>query len=238
MTPFEKFMTGLGPLGIGILYNIQDVNDIIKVDFEHLAYALGQRAGMATEIAVTAGIGKLAGVTSVVKTGSKVVPKVGSGGKVLQFKGSSAKLAESKIKITKLTAPKIAGNKISGKGTGGGNSAKNPDSQLQKVFDVADDYNMSDDVYNNHIVDRHSSGGSSYSNKSKFNADYDIKGGIDDALKSPDSIVKPNTAGRDGYIFEHTYDNPIGVNPKGKPLDIIKVVIDESGNVVTAFPKK
>ena len=98
-------------------------------DFEHFTYSLGQRAGMATEIAVTAGIGKLAGVTSAVKTGSKAVPKVGSGGKVLQFKGSAAKLAGSKIKITKPTAPKIAGNKISVKGTGGGNW-KNPDGSM------------------------------------------------------------------------------------------------------------
>lgn len=57
------------------------------------------------------------------------------------------------------------------------------------------------------------------------------------------SIAEPNTCSRDGTIFEHTYDNPIGTNPKGKPLYTryhitIKVVIDESDNVVTAFPKK
>lgn len=41
-----------------------------------------------------------------------------------------------------------------------------------------------------------------------------------------------------GYIFEHIHKNPIGNNPKGKPLYAIKVVIDELGNVITAFPKK
>ena len=115
---------------------------------------------------------------------------------------------------------------------------KNPDSQLQKVFDIADDYKLSDDVYNNHIVERHGSGGTSFPNKSKFNADYNIKNGINDALTSPDSVVKPNTAGRRGYIFEYTSPDPIGTNPKGKPINTIKVVIDELGNVVTAFPKK
>jgi len=66
---------------------------------------------MAAEIAVTAGIGKLASGTSAVKTGSKVVPKVGStkvsGGKVLQFKGSATKLAESKIQLPKGGSTKV-----------------------------------------------------------------------------------------------------------------------------------
>ena len=51
-------------------------------------------------------------------------------------------------------------------------------------------------------------------------------------------IVGPNTAGREGYIFEQTFSNPIGTNSKGKPLYTLKVVIDEAGNVITAFPKK
>ena len=50
--------------------------------------------------------------------------------------------------------------------------------------------------------------------------------------------MKPNTNSRGGYIFEQTLKNPIGVDSKGKPLNTLKVVIDESGNVVTAFPKK
>lgn len=47
-----------------------------------------------------------------------------------------------------------------------------------------------------------------------------------------------NTAGRKGYIFEQTFDTPIGASSKGKPLYTLKVVIDENGNVITAFPKK
>lgn len=51
-------------------------------------------------------------------------------------------------------------------------------------------------------------------------------------------IVGPNTSGRDGYIFEQTFANPIGISSKGKPLYTLKVVIDEFGNVITAFSKK
>ena len=43
---------------------------------------------------------------------------------------------------------------------------------------------------------------------------------------------------REGYIFEQTFTNPIGTSSKGKPLYTLKVVIDEAGNVITAFPKK
>lgn len=31
---------------------------------------------------------------------------------------------------------------------------------------------------------------------------------------------------------------PIGTSNKGKPLYTLKVVVDEAGNVITAFPKK
>ena len=110
-------------------------------------------------------------------------------------------------------------------------------SKFKDVFDLADNYNLSDDTFNNHIVDRHGPN-SLYSNKSHFNADFDIKNGIDSTLKGDNFIIKSNTAGRDGYIFEQTFTNPIGTNSKGKPLYTIKVVIDGFGNVVTAFPKK
>ncbi len=110
-------------------------------------------------------------------------------------------------------------------------------SKLQEVFDVADNYNLSDDTFNNHILKRHGPN-STYRNKSHFNANFDIKAGIDSTLKGNNSIVLPNTAGRGGYIFEQTFTSPIGTNSKGKPLYTLKVVIDESGNVITAFPKK
>ena len=114
----------------------------------------------------------------------------------------------------------------------GGSEAK-----LKEVFDTAENYNLSDDTYNNHILDRHGSN-STYNNKSHFNADFDIKAGIDSTLKGDNFIVKPNTGGRSGYIFKQTFKDAIGVNSKGKLLYTLKVVIDEGGNVITAFPKK
>ncbi len=110
-------------------------------------------------------------------------------------------------------------------------------SKIQEVFDLADDYTLSDDTFNNHILDRHGPN-STYGNKSHFNADFDIREGIDSTLKGDNFVVTPNTAGREGYIFEQTFTDPIGTNSKGKPLYTLKVVIDEAGNVITAFPKK
>ena len=110
-------------------------------------------------------------------------------------------------------------------------------SKFQEIFDLADNYTLSDDTFDNHILDRHGPN-STYGNKSHFNADFDIRDSIDSTLTGDNFIVGPNTAGREGYIFEQTFSNPIGTNSKGKPLYTLKVVIDEAGNVITAFPKK
>ena len=110
-------------------------------------------------------------------------------------------------------------------------------SKFQEVFDLADNYTLSDDTFDNHILDRYGPN-STYGNKSHFNADFDIRNSIDSTLTGDNFIVGPNTAGREGYIFEQTFSNPIGTNSKGKPLYTLKVVIDEAGNVITAFPKK
>ena len=117
------------------------------------------------------------------------------------------------------------------------NSEGGSESQFQKVFDLADNYTLSDDTFNNHILDRHEPN-STYGNKSHFNVDFDIREGIDSTLIGDNFVVGPNTAGREGYIFEQTFSNPIGTSSNGKPLYILKVVIDEAGNVITAFPKK
>ena len=117
------------------------------------------------------------------------------------------------------------------------NSEGGSESQFQKVFDLADNYTLSDDTFNNHILDRHGPN-STYGNKSHFNVDFDIREGIDSTLIGDNFVVGPNTAGREGYIFEQTFSNPIGTSSNGKPLYILKVVIDEAGNVITAFPKK
>lgn len=57
-------------------------------------------------------------------------------------------------------------------------------------------------------------------------------------MKGDKFIVGPNTAGKEGYIFEQIFTNPIGTSSKGKQLYTLKAVIDEAGNVITAFPKK
>lgn len=111
-----------------------------------------------------------------------------------------------------------------------------PTSKFQEVFDLADNYKLSDDTFNNHILDRHGSN-SAYSNKSHFNKTFDIKNEIKSTLTGDNFILKPNSAGREGFIFEQTFTSPIGVNSKGSLLYTLKVVIDESGNVITAFPK-
>ena len=73
-------------------------------------------------------------------------------------------------------------------------------SKFQEVFDLADNYTLSDDTFDNHILDRHGPN-STYGNKSHFNADFDIRNGIDSTLTGDKFIVGPNTAGREGYIF-------------------------------------
>jgi hypothetical protein len=60
----------------------------------------------------------------------------------------------------------------------------------------------------------------------------------DKTLTGNNFIVRPNSSGRKGYIFEQTFNNPIGTSSKGKLLYTLKVVIDDVGNVITAFPKK
>ncbi len=64
-----------------------------------------------------------------------------------------------------------------------------------------------DRVYTNHILERHGSNtnNSAFANKSKFNSDFDIRAGIDSTLKGNGVLVKPNTSGREGYIFEQTF---------------------------------
>ena len=137
----------------------------------------------------------------------------------------------------RLNAQRNAG---AGKGNKSGNksgSKSGSGSKFQEIFDLADNYTLSDDTFDNHILDRHGPN-STYGNKSHFNADFDIRDSIDSTLTGDNFIVGPNTAGREGYIFEQTFSNPIGTNSKGKPLYTLKVVIDEAGNVITAFPKK
>jgi len=67
---------------------------------------------------------------------------------------------------------------------------------------------------------------------------FDVREGIDYVLKSPDARIRENTEGRRGYIFEVTYRTRVGISPERKPLRTLRVVIDQAGHVVTAFPVK
>ena len=119
----------------------------------------------------------------------------------------------------------------------GGTVESGSGNKFQEIFYLSDNYRLSDDTFNNHILNRHGPN-STYRNKSYFNAGFDIKEGIDSTLRGDNFVVGPNTAGREGYIFEQIFTSPIGTNSNGKPLYTLKVVIDETGNVITAFPKK
>lgn len=57
-------------------------------------------------------------------------------------------------------------------------------------------------------------------------------------MKSPYSNIKQNTKGRGDYIFELKYDIPIWIDNRGKDINTLKVVIDEFGNITTAYPIK
>ena len=113
----------------------------------------------------------------------------------------------------------------------------NDTTPFEEPFNAADNYQLSDDTFNNHILDRHGPN-SSYSGKSHFNSNFNIRDGIDSTLTGDNSILKPNTNNRDGWIFEQTFSYSIGEDPRGRSLYTLKVVIDPLGNVVTAFPKR
>lgn len=119
-------------------------------------------------------------------------------------------------------------------GTGGkyGNKAY----RLTEVASQANNYKLTDKVLDNHIIMRHGPLASSKVT-SKFAPSFNIKHGIDETLKNADSLIKPNTQGRPGYIFQKNYDQPIGYSGSGRPLYTLKVVVNEAGEVITAYPK-
>ena len=110
-------------------------------------------------------------------------------------------------------------------------------SELNKVNNIANNYTLDNRTLNDHILERHGPE-STVTDKSKFNSNFDIKTGIDQTIKSPDAILKPNTANRSGYIFEKNFQSPIGVDPYGRDVNVLKVVMNDNGKVITAFPKK
>ena len=116
---------------------------------------------------------------------------------------------------------------------------KEADAALRKrARRVADRYTLSNKILFEHILARHGPA-STVPGKSRFVKKFDVREGIDYVLKSPDARIRENTdRGRRGYIFEVTYRTRVGVSPERKPLRTMRVVIDEAGRVITAFPVK
>ena len=108
---------------------------------------------------------------------------------------------------------------------------------LDKVREMARKYSLSEKQFDTHILRLHGSD-SDFQGKSRFNENFDIKKGIDSTLKDSKATVNKNTANRRGYIVERQFKENIGVDPKGKPLNVLRVIIDEKGNVITAFPSR
>jgi hypothetical protein len=101
-------------------------------------------------------------------------------------------------------------------------------------------YKMSDEYFEEHIKKRHGGGKnvpSEYKTRSQFKENFDIKDAIHETLNSKESVVKPNTDGRPGYIFIKDYGYPIG-SSNGRAVNKLKVIIGENGFVISAYPIK
>ena len=109
-------------------------------------------------------------------------------------------------------------------------------SKLEELSSLAKNYRLSDEFFESKILTHHGPNSSTFLTKNKFSSSFDIRKGIDDTLRGSDTLILPNTGGRSGYIFIKKYSSPIGYNKRGKPQYDLKVVLDENGNVTTAFP--
>ncbi|SCZ81457.1 DUF6531 domain-containing protein, partial [Pseudobutyrivibrio xylanivorans] len=220
-----------------------------------LAGGVGAAAGNATtqlintgsvdggQLALATGVGVLGGAAgygigkAISKVSSKVMPKIAN--KIDDFV-TKRRVARGGASVNTVS-PKQCRLEMDlqffAEKSGGCPYDGGAESKFREVFDLADNYKLSDETFNNHILDRHGPN-SVYGNKSHFNANFDIREGINSTLTGDNFTLGPNTAGRDGYIFEQTFTNSIGTSSNGKSLNTLKVVMDGSGNVITAFPKK
>ncbi|SDL40554.1 DUF6443 domain-containing protein [Siphonobacter aquaeclarae] len=48
--------------------------------------------------------------------------------------------------------------------------------------------------------------------------------------------IRANTHGRAGIIIEHTFEHIIGINIQGSSTSSIRIIVGDSGNLITAFP--
>ncbi len=108
--------------------------------------------------------------------------------------------------------------------------------EKSQIEEIIPGIKIDEKIYRDHILDRHGPD-SQIKGKAKFRPGFNIKKEIGETIKNPD-VVKPNTDGRPGKIFEKGYGQPIGYDPDGKPVSRMKVVVDEKGFVSTSYPIK
>ncbi len=87
-----------------------------------------------------------------------------------------------------------------------------------------------------HIIARHwsTSGTTNAGHFGPGTTGRNLTGMINDTVRN--GSFRPNTGGRSGIIFEHDFESTIGTNAGGSMTSRLRVVVDPSGNVVTAFP--
>lgn len=146
------------------------------------------------------------------RQGGKMVPKLDE---VLKFANKSSKNKS----IVKRAIKKISSSKA-----------------ISLIRKVAKGYNLGDDVFRNHILYRHGFN-SKVKGTSKFIKNFDIKNAIKRTLTDGTATVSANSNNRYGYVFIKNFYSKIGTD-HGKSLNRLKVVINNRGHVVTAYPIK
>jgi hypothetical protein len=79
----------------------------------------------------------------------------------------------------------------------------------------------------------------SIANKSRFRADADYRRIIDDAIKSPESVMLSDRDWDNRLNLLHSVDPtgpPVGLTQAGKPTWVVMVVVEQGGRIITAFP--
>jgi RHS repeat-associated protein len=85
-----------------------------------------------------------------------------------------------------------------------------------------------------HVIERHVSNDPDWDHKSKWYGNRsDWKTTSRDTFRNPDRIVQSG----DRFIYEKTYQKPIGIDADGIPLYKSRVVVEADGKLVTAFPQ-
>jgi hypothetical protein len=88
-----------------------------------------------------------------------------------------------------------------------------------------------------HIVERHwaTSGAQGAGKFAVGTSLKDLKSMINQTISHP-GIIRPNTNGRPGIIYELSFGRTIGTNISGGAASNLRVVVGPNGTVITAFP--